>query len=154
MTLKSILHHVREHHLSWVNFVALTVLAAFVVAVGAWTYALNQNPGDAAGAQGGPPAKEGREAKLLYLTLDPHGFNPAAVTRAAGLYLLIITDRSGFDDTELSLERETGERVSARRGRGERKEEWREVVRLTPGVYVLKDAKRPKWACRITITPK
>lgn len=154
MTLKSIRVFARKHHQSGVNFIALAIIAASVVTVGAWAYALDQGPAGAAGAQGGPPGKEGGEAKLLYLTLHPQGFNPSAVTRAEGLYLLIITDRSGFDDTELSLERETGERVSARRGRGQRQEAWREVVRLTPGVYVLKDAKRPKWVCRITITPK
>ncbi len=153
MIRKNLQKIARMSHASSVNFIALAILAASVIAVTAMPHA---PVNDTAGAeQGGQAAsrKEGNEAKILHLTLRTQGFEPAAVTRRAGLYLLVIDDRSGVDDTELSLEREGGERLRARRGRGHR-QDWREALQLTPGTYLVKDSKRPNWVCRITITPR
>ena len=87
------------------------------------------------------------------ITLRPTGFEPAEVSRPAGRFLLAINDRSGRADTSLILMRDTGERLKEVRLRETpRKHEWREVVNLPPGRYVLVDAADREKICRILLT--
>jgi hypothetical protein len=89
------------------------------------------------------------QAELI--TATPAGFEPAEITRPQGRFLLAIDNRSGLDEIDLYLERETGGRVNvplSRRG----KLAWREAIDLSPGTYILRANNDESWRCRITIT--
>lgn len=89
------------------------------------------------------------EAELI--TIRPTGFEPAQITRAGGRFVLAVDNRSGFEEVDLQLNRETGSRE--REALVHRKQlDWREFVDLPPGRYVLKEVNHPDWACLITIT--
>lgn len=45
------------------------------------------------------------------VTLQPHGFEPAELTRPQGRFVLGVDNRSGLEDIQLRLEREDGSRV-------------------------------------------
>jgi len=83
--------------------------------------------------------------------MRPRGFEPTEITRPAGRFILVVNNRSWLEEIELRLEREDGNRVREVR-RHKNKPDWRDVVDLPPGQYVLKEANHPDWACRITIT--
>lgn len=87
------------------------------------------------------------------ITVRPHGFVPAEITRPQGRFLLGINNRSGLEEVDLRLFREAGGVVREVRV-NRKKPDWRELVNLPPGRYVLKEAARPGWACRITIMPR
>jgi hypothetical protein len=103
-----------------------------------------------------PPApraskSDGVQAEII--SIRPGGFEPARITRPKGRFILVVNNRSWLEEIDLRLERGDGSPVSkARRARN--KPDWREVVDLSPGRYVLKEANNPGWACRITITPQ
>jgi len=86
------------------------------------------------------------------ITLRPTGFEPGEITRPAGRFLLAINDRSGQGDSSFVLIRSNGERMrEIRLGNTTRKHEWREVVNLPPGQYVLSDAENPERVCHIVL---
>lgn len=96
---------------------------------------------------------EVRRGEVIPLALHPHGFEPGEVTRPAGDYLVVVTNRSGLRGLTLQLNLEGGGRVrEVQLAAGKRR--WREVVRLDPGHYVLTVADHPEWVCPITITPR
>ncbi len=87
------------------------------------------------------------------VTVRPHGFVPAEITRPRGRFLLAVNDRSGLEEVDVRLFREAGgveREVKVNR----KKPDWRELVNLPPGRYVLTEAAHPEWGCRITITPR
>ena len=89
------------------------------------------------------------QAELI--TVTPTGFEPSALTRAKGRFLLAIDNQSGLDEVEFYIERESGGRVNvplSRRG----KIAWREIIELPPGTYVLRARDDESWRCRFTIT--
>lgn len=87
------------------------------------------------------------------ITIRPTGFEPVEINRPAGRFLLAVNDRSGRDSVVITLLRESGERLHEVRMRERpRKHEWRQVVNLPPGRYVLREAGHPAWMCRITLT--
>lgn len=87
------------------------------------------------------------------VTLRATGFEPREITRPAGRFLLAVNDRSGQRDVVFVLMRESGRQLHRVRVRETtRKHEWRQVVNLAPGTYVLSEAAHPDWTCRITLT--
>ena len=102
-----------------------------------------------------PRQAGGREASgpgFEVLTLTPNGFEPGEISRPRGPFILRVANRTGLAELDLRLSREAGgaERpIRVRRSRPDRNEE----LDLEPGRYVLSEAGRPDWACRITITP-
>jgi len=87
------------------------------------------------------------------ITLTPMGFEPADITRPAGRFLLAINDRSGQGDKSFVLRRSTGEQLREFRLAGTpRKHEWREVVNLPPGRYLLTDSENPEHICHLLLT--
>lgn len=89
--------------------------------------------------------------KAELITITPTGFEPAELTRPKGRFLLAIDNQSGLDEVEFYFERETGGRINiplSRRG----KLEWREIVDLTPGTYILRTTNDENWRCRLRIT--
>ena len=106
-------------------------------------------PTEAAVRGQGQSPQTSLQAELI--TATPAGFEPAEITRPQGRFLLAIDNRSGLDEIDLYLERETGGRVNVplrRRG----KLAWRETVDLPPGTYILRAANDESWRCRITLT--
>jgi hypothetical protein len=90
------------------------------------------------------------EAEIV--TITPHGFEPDAITRPRGRFLLTIEDRSGFNS--LSLRLVTATRLIQREVPMVRESpEWSEVIDPPTGTYFLVDPTHPLWLCRITITP-
>ncbi len=107
-------------------------------------------------AQPTPRTQSSSEADRLeavVISLRARGFEPAEITRPRGRFILVVSNKSWLEEVELRLEREDGSRVREVRRR-RNKPNWREVVDLPPGQYVLKEANNPGWACRITITPR
>ncbi len=83
------------------------------------------------------------------ITITPTGFEPNVVTRGLGRFLLAVDNRSGHDDLTLHLEGPTGRLRTQRASRN--KASWREVLKLAPGEYLLREANHREWSCRITI---
>ncbi len=87
------------------------------------------------------------------ITLRPTGFEPAEITRPAGRFLLAVNDRSRRESVTLLLYRSPGDLVHEVRMRDQRRKyEWRQVMNLPSGRYVLTELGRPDWVCRITLT--
>jgi hypothetical protein len=89
----------------------------------------------------------------LLITIRPTGFDPPEITHAKGEILLSVDNRSGLQAVDLRLESEQGNRLNTKRVPRENLD-WRELVNLNPGTYLLKEASHPNWVCRIRITSK
>jgi hypothetical protein len=89
----------------------------------------------------------------LLITIRPTGFDPQEIVQTNGEFLLSVDNRSGLEAVDLQLEAEQGNRLHAKRVPREQLD-WREVVYLNPGTYLLKETNRPDWVCRIHITSK
>lgn len=126
-------------------FIALAVLA---VSARSWLApaAASEPPAPAAA----PVLQTNERLEAVTITIRPSGFEPSEITRSKGRFILVVNNRTWLEEIELRLEREDGGRVREVRRR-RNKPDWREVVDLPPGQYVLKEANNPGWACRITI---
>jgi hypothetical protein len=91
-------------------------------------------------------------SEIELITLRPAGFEPAEVTRPKGAFVLFIDDRSGRGESSLVLQRVNGGQLRAI-GLPRKKSEWNDVVDLTPGTYVLRDASNSELRCQIIILP-
>lgn len=91
------------------------------------------------------------EAELV--TITPTGFEPSQITRLQGPFILAVDNRSGLDEVELYLERETGSRTDVQLNR-KRKLAWREILDLPSGRYVLRAVDYADWRCTITVRPR
>jgi hypothetical protein len=91
------------------------------------------------------------EAELI--TVRPTGFEPKEITRPEGQFLLAIDNRSGLQEIEFRLDRAGGGSESHVRV-PRNKIDWRGLIDLRPGVYLLREANHPDWICRITIEAK
>lgn len=87
------------------------------------------------------------------ITIEPHGFEPAEITRPYGRFRLGVDNRSGLEDIQLRLERADGGTVPALESR-KRRLSWHEEVDLPPGRYVIRETNHPEWTCLITITSR
>jgi hypothetical protein len=93
------------------------------------------------------------QAEFLPVMLRLGGFVPREISRPAGEYVLSVNNQSGVPEVELRLQRENGERVHEAKVL-RRKPYWRQLVRLTPGTYLITEASHPGWVCRITVTAR
>jgi len=85
------------------------------------------------------------------ITVTPHGFEPRALTRPAGRFLLLIDNRSGLPEFSPALSLLGGIQVRTMQIPREQPN-WSDIVDLPPGTYVLTEANHSRWLCRITIT--
>lgn len=101
-----------------------------------------------------PPAEE-KEARVEteLVTITPTGFDPAEITRPQGRFILKVDNRGGLEEVTLQLDGLRGGREREVRVRRTALD-WRDLLDLRPGAYVLREAGHPGWACRITITPR
>jgi hypothetical protein len=87
------------------------------------------------------------------ITLRPSGFDPKEITRSEGRILLVVVNRTGLEETALTLDRQTGGRLRAAPV-NRRTPRWGEIFNLTPGKYVLSEENHPQWTCTITVTAR
>lgn len=87
------------------------------------------------------------------ITIRPTGFEPTAISRVQGRFLLAVDNRSGLEEITLRLDRVAGNRLRDVKV-SRRKLDWREFVDLQPGRYVLSEAAHPEWTCTVTITAR
>ncbi len=87
------------------------------------------------------------------VTITPTGFEPVEITRSQGRFMLAIDNRSGLDEVDLYVERETVGRLNVALSR-KGKLAWRDTFDFPPGHYVLRAANDQSWRCRIAITPR
>jgi hypothetical protein len=109
---------------------------------------LSQEGGEATDAQSNPNRPQ---AEMLPVMLRAGGFVPREISRPAGEYVLSINDQSGLQGVALRLDRENGNRMHEAKV-SRRKPYWRQLLRLTPGTYLITEANHPEWVCRITVT--
>jgi len=127
---------------------SIFLLLSLAVLIVAHLHGGNLLPAEAASS---PEQRSQPPVETELVTITPAGFEPAEITRPPGKFLFAIDNRSGMDEVDLHLERETGGRANvplSRRGRLA----WREALDLTPGTYLLRASHDDSWRCRITIT--
>jgi hypothetical protein len=86
------------------------------------------------------------------ITLRTSGFEPAQIVRPKGQFILLVDDRSGKEDSLLSLESLRGEKVRDINTK-RMKFEWHDIINLPPGDYVLTSTAYTNSRCQITILP-
>jgi hypothetical protein len=85
------------------------------------------------------------------VTIRPTGFERTEITRPKGVFGIAVENRSGLADMVLRLDQEGGSRLRQAQ-LSSKKLNWKDVLDLLPGRYVLTEASNPSWLCRITIT--
>jgi hypothetical protein len=137
----------RLKQLKWLATVGILI---FVAVLTFGSFALNRKKGEIAEFH----ATETREDRRTLIesevvTVTPRGFEPGAITRQQGRFILMVDNRSG-SELNLRFTRETGE--SLHNVRSSRQEpDWNDVLDLRPGKYLLTEADHPSWVCVITI---
>lgn len=127
----------------------LVVLALAAGASPRFHFASAQQKGEAAAGQAPLIVEE--------ITLRPEGFYPARLSRPKGAFLLVVCNRTGMEEVNITLAREVGngskERV--KEARVQRKVlDWSSPLDLNPGTYLLTEAGNPRWVCELTITSR
>jgi hypothetical protein len=126
--------------------VALLAVLLAVAAYGAATLTI-------AGPTQDEPEQQAKDVQVLRLTLRPDGFERSELRLLSGRYLFVVKNRTGLDQYALRLNRE-GHGIQSEAHPQRHQREWRELINLTPGEYVLTESTHPEWACRLTITPR
>lgn len=103
-------------------------------------------------AQRQPEVEAPREARAEVFTLTPTGFEPAEATLPAGDCLLVFNNRTGLDDFEVRLDRD-GHGTLRQSRPPHRKRALHQMLKLTPGSYVVTETGHPEWTLRLTVTP-
>jgi hypothetical protein len=99
------------------------------------------------------PASDDERIEVEVITVRANGFEPRAITRPDGQFILALTNHTEVDELALRLDRVRGDRlqeVRMRRGRIR----WNQVFNLPSGDYLLSEQNHPDWACRITLTAR
>src|SRR5262249_31100992 len=136
------------------KFTLAALLTVGVIALAPFTARSWRDKPSAAAAQQTPAAAATPEPLgQLLITIRPTGFDPPEIVHAKGKFLLSVDNRSGLQVVDLALDSEQGNRLNAKRVPRENLD-WREIVDLNPGAYLLKEANHPNWVCRIRITSK
>lgn len=130
--------------------IAVVVIIPMIFTTRAWRNKSAAAMRDGTTAQSPPIAEP---LGLLLITIRPTGFDPQEIIQTEGEVLLSVDNRSGLETVDLQLEAEQGNRLHTKRMAREQLE-WREIVYLNPGVYLLKETSHPEWVCRIQITSK
>ena len=124
---------------SWRDWVSKSTSKAAVVAVAA--------------VQTGPPEVYSGLLVQELLTLRPTGFDPAEITIPSGNFIFSIDNLSGLDTVNLTLAEEKKNKLKDIKIESKNRD-WREVINLKTGVYILSETSNPSWTCRITVTDK
>lgn len=131
--------------------ITLTFAVLVLAALAAAAFGVGTRFSPAAQPEQQQDAEAPREARAEVFTVTPAGFEPAEVTLPAGDYLLVFNNRTGLDEFELRLDRE-GHGTMRRARAPRRKRALREMLKLTPGSYVVTETNHPEWVLRLTVT--
>lgn len=101
-------------------------------------------------SQAAPDERDNVEVELI--TLRTYGFEPSEITRPKGSFVLFVEDRSGRKDSTLRLQRLKGDHLR-NINTSRMKDEWHDLINLTPGEYILTEGNNPDSRCQITILP-
>jgi len=112
----------------------------------------------------GKPSKKVRAASLapdkklarrptgsISVKITPTGFEPSEVSCSEGAYLIGVYNRSGLRTVDLQLDREAGNRLHEVTVPREMLD-WKRVVELAPGRYILSEVNHPEWSCKINVS--
>lgn len=86
------------------------------------------------------------------LTLRPTGCDPAEITRPAGRFILAILNRSGLDEVQFRLDKETNSRLN-NVNVSSRQLNWAEAIDLPPGKYKLTGTAHPEFSFTLNLMP-
>lgn len=133
--------------------VMLVVLATAVSQYAGSTTTDNQQPSIPAADNSSAPAAQSDEAisdiKVVLVNLRPEGCEPEELQLPAGEYLFIARNRTGLDEVNLRLTRESQQIADAKIPA--LRKDWKQRLKLTPGTYQLTESTQPQWTCRIVV---
>jgi hypothetical protein len=85
------------------------------------------------------------------ISVTPRGFEPAEIVRPRGPFILRINNRSGLGELSLRLNNTSGNSVAAA-ALNNGKAVWNQALDLPPDSYIISEAGKPGWTCKLTIT--
>lgn len=91
-----------------------------------------------------------QNVEVEVITATAQGFEPTAITRPRGPFVLALHNRSGEEDLALRVYRVSGEQVHEVRLRTGRRTQHQRLD-LPAGEYLIAEADHPEWRCRLTI---
>ena len=91
--------------------------------------------------------------RVLTLVLRPSGFAPPQLSVPAGYVHLVILNRTGINQISYSLDDDKGAHVNSLT-LAQKKKDWTDFVKLTPGKLILSVPSVPRLRCSITVTPQ
>ena len=100
---------------------------------------------------GSKPTTAGPTLEVERVTLREWGTEPRSISRRPGPFVLIVENRSGLGEVQLSLVEESGHvrnRIPVTKNALSSKQQ----LELPPGTYLIKDADRSEWQCQLTIS--
>ena len=98
----------------------------------------------------GQSDEAGAEVKLVLLALLPHGFENSEMQLEPDDYLFVIGNRTGMREVNLRIDREGKERVATVTAVG-RQRDWKQRLKLIPGIYLITANDNPDWSCRLVV---
>lgn len=99
------------------------------------------------------PIGQSSQVRVEQLTLWATGFMPTEITRPSGPIALIVVNNTRVRELSLQLSVENAGRLrEVHLPSGKR--EWRELLDLPPGRYVVTEANHSDWVCLLNITPR
>lgn len=137
--------------------ITLIAIGSAVVLASVWTPKSSKPPSGSyvsLAAVQAPTAQDSTlpSGEMEMIRLSSKGFEPAAISRRRGKFLLAVINRTSLPALSLRLVHENRRLVVTRRlGR---EMSWRHVLDLQPGQYSLRETNHPDWICRITIEPR
>jgi hypothetical protein len=86
------------------------------------------------------------------VTVTRRGFEPTAITRSQGEFILMI-ENPNRQELNFTLSRKNGANLHEVRASRDAPD-WNELQDLQPGEYELTERSHPEWKCLITITSR
>lgn len=132
--------------------VFLCVIAISAVVARPWLNPASPAPttSSASTASSETGASGAQPEEVETITLTPFGFEPREMTRPPGPFVIAVHNQSNSPDVSLRLSRVQGESLrEVRLSPGKRR--WEQRLALGAGEYILSEANRPEWTCRINV---
>ncbi len=135
---------------SHANAVGGSAMASEETAAGTATALVTATYQSAAPGQGNRPTTP---AEVELVTLTPEGFEPTAISRRPGRFLLAYSNRSGNQRLTLRLLSEGRPPLHQVRLPANVRRSWVGEFALPPGTYEVTTDEHPEWRCTLTIQP-
>lgn len=109
---------------------------------------ISQRAGTIGGPRSARPTLE--DANVLSTTLSPSGFSPREMSNVPGAFNLRVKNLSEQQEIVLRLSNSNGDIVADARLTN-KVAAWTTPLKLSPGVYTLREANHDEWICQIQI---